>query len=97
MSEANHAEPPSSSLLRRPLFMIGQDERGNWVVQDESGICGGLFINRAAALRYIRAENDYRTQAVVMISGILELDMTRGSVLRSWSSVAEGSERRRIA
>jgi hypothetical protein len=77
MTGAKNVEPPSTSLLRRPLFMIGQDERGNWVVQDEYGICGGLFVNREAALRYIRAENDYRPQAVVTISGILELDMAR--------------------
>jgi hypothetical protein len=97
MSEAKQAEPPSSSLLRRPLFLIGQDERGNWVVQDECGICGGLFVDRAAALRYIRAENDYRPQAVVMISGILELDMTRGSAATSRTDATDGSERRRIA
>jgi len=73
--KAEQSEPPSPSLLRRPLFMIGQDERGNWVVQDEFGICGGLFVNRDAALRFIRAENGHQPQAIVMISGILELDM----------------------
>jgi hypothetical protein len=75
VTQAKQAQPSSPALLRRPLFMIGQDERGNWVVQDEFGICGGLFVNRDAAMRFIRAENGHQQQAIVMISGILELDM----------------------
>jgi hypothetical protein len=35
------AEPPSGS--RQSIFMIGQDGGGNWVVQDLSGVHGGLF------------------------------------------------------
>ena len=69
------AEPPS--CLRPPLFMMGQDSRGNWVVQDQSAARGGLFVDRAEALRYVRSENGSRPQAVVMVSGVLELDMSR--------------------
>ncbi len=75
MIQAKQAEPPS--WLRPPVFMIGQDERGNWVVQDLRGICGGMFVSREAALRYVRSENGNRPQAVVMVSGVLELDMAR--------------------
>jgi len=57
--------------------MMGQDSRGNWVVQDQSGARGGLFVDRAEALRYVRSENGSRPQAVVMVSGVLELDMSR--------------------
>ena len=32
MTQAKQVEPPSWS--RPPLFMIGRDDRGNWVVQD---------------------------------------------------------------
>ena len=76
--QAKRAEPPS--WLRAPLFMIGQDCRGNWVVQDQRGIRGGLFGNRDAALRFVRSENGERPQAVVMVSGVLELDMRRNPV-----------------
>jgi len=69
------AEPPS--CLKPPLFMIGQDTRGNWVVQEQNGVRGGLFVNRAEALRYVRFENGDQPQALVMVSGALELDMTR--------------------
>jgi hypothetical protein len=71
----NNAEPPS--CLKPPLFMIGRDGRGNWVVQDQSGARGGLFVDRAEALRYARFENGNRPQAVVTVSGVLELDLTR--------------------
>ena len=38
-----HVEPPSPEPSTRiPLFMIGKDSRGHWVVQDQQGICGGL-------------------------------------------------------
>ena len=74
MTEAKPAEPPS--WLRPPVFMIGQDHCGNWVVQDQKGIAGGLFVTRDAALRYVRSENGYQPRAVVMVSGNLELDMS---------------------
>jgi hypothetical protein len=94
--QEKQAEPPS--WLRPPLFMIGQDDRGNWVVQDLKGICGGLFVNREAALRYVRAENGHRPQAVVMVSGVLELDMTRMPVTNSRREHAADLEAlRRIA
>jgi hypothetical protein len=78
--------------------MIGQDDHGNWVVQDLKGNCGGLFVNREAALRYVRSENGHRPQAVVMVSGVLELDMTRKPVATSRRDFADGAEPlRRIA
>jgi hypothetical protein len=96
MSEANQTEPPAWS--RPPLFMIGQDDHGNWVVQDLKGNCGGLFVNREAALRYVRFENGHRPQAVVMVSGVLELDMTRKPAALLRADFAADSERlRRIA
>jgi hypothetical protein len=75
MIHAKEAEPPS--WLRPPLFTIGQDRRGNWVVKDQKGLCGGLFVDRDAALRFARAENGYQPQAVVMVSEVIELDMNR--------------------
>lgn len=79
MTEARQDEPPS--LFRPPVFMIGQDRRGNWVVQDQKGIAGGLFATRDAALRYARSEAADQPRAVVMVSGNLELDMSRCTAL----------------
>jgi hypothetical protein len=37
---------------------------------------GGLFVDRAEALKFALFENGHRPQAVVMVPGILELDMS---------------------
>ena len=72
------AEPPAPEPSPRiPLFLIGKDSRGNWVVQDQQGICGGLFVDRVEALRFAMFENGNRPQAVIMVPGVLELDMSR--------------------
>jgi hypothetical protein len=57
--------------------MVGQDRCGNWVVQDQSGDRGGLFVSRKAALRYVSDENREQQWPVVMFSGIIELDVNR--------------------
>ena len=72
-----HTEPPSTqSCTRSSLFLIGKDSRSNWVVQDDQGSCGGLFVNRAEALKFAMFENGNRPQAVIMVPGIFELDMS---------------------
>ena len=73
-----HVEPPSSARCSKsPLFMIGKNRQGHWVVQDEQGLSGGLFIDRAQALKFAMFENGHRPQAVVMIPGVFELNMTK--------------------
>ncbi len=70
-------KPPSeASCMRAALFLIGKNSHGNWVVQDQQGSRGGLFINRAEALRYAMFENGDHPEAVVMVPGVLELSMT---------------------
>jgi hypothetical protein len=68
-----------ASCSRSSLFLMGQDSRGNWVVQDQRGMCGGLFVDRVTALRFAMFENGNRPQAVVMVPGVFELDMKRGA------------------
>jgi len=65
-------EPPS--CLRPAVFMIGRNCKGNWVVQAQSGVCGGLFANRAAALKFMKFESENHPHTIVRISGILELN-----------------------
>jgi hypothetical protein len=59
-----------------PLFLVGKDSQGHWVARDQSGLCGGLFVGRAEALKFAMAENGNCPQAVVMVPGILELDLS---------------------
>jgi hypothetical protein len=68
------SEPPNS---QHSLFRIGKDADGHWVVQDQRGLCGGLFVDRAQALKFALFENGHRPQAVVMVPGVLELDLGR--------------------
>ncbi len=72
-----HVEPVSVLPHSKPLqFLIGKDSHGNWVVQDEQGLCGGLFVNRTEALRFAMFENGNRPQAVIMVPGVFELNMS---------------------
>ena len=74
------AEPPSIVPCSRPLqFQIGKNSRGNWVVRDDRGLCGGLFIDRTQALRFAMLENGSRPQAVIMVPGVFELDVNKAS------------------
>ena len=77
-SKLGQSEPPSTRPTELPrLFRIGKDSHGNWVVQDQEGLCGGLFVDRAEAVKFAMFENGKRPQAVIMVPGILELDMSR--------------------
>ena len=77
------SEPPSQSSANTPMFFIGRDSRGNWVVQDQRRLCGGLFVNRTEALKFAMFENGGRPQAVVMVPGVFELDMSPGAQRRA--------------
>jgi hypothetical protein len=72
----NKGEPPSLSAAQASLFLVGRDSEGHWVARDQRGLCGGLFVDRAEALKFAMFENGHRPQAVIMVPGVLELDMT---------------------
>jgi len=75
-----NVEPPSSrSQARSSTFLLGQNSRGHWVVQDQGHRCGGLFISRNEALKFALFENGNQPQAVIMVPGTLELDMNENS------------------
>jgi hypothetical protein len=74
----NQSEPPSTEAVTAPnTFLVGRDSRGHWVVQDERGLCGGLFVDRNKAIRYAMDETGRRPQAIKMVPGTFELDMSR--------------------
>jgi hypothetical protein len=58
-------------------MLIGKNSRGHWVARRQDGLSGGLFINRTEALRYALFENGRRPEAVVMVSGGLELALSQ--------------------
>lgn len=67
-------EPPSCTFN---TVIIGRNSRGNWVAQEQNGLFGGLFVNRAQAMKYALFENGHRSETIVLTTNIIELDMHR--------------------
>jgi hypothetical protein len=91
----NTQEPPSPRpQSKSALFFIGKNSRGNWVVQDQHHLSGGLFIDRAAALRFALFENGNQPQSVIMVPGVLELDLNSSYHAATQISADPSRERR---
>ncbi len=67
-------EPPSCSPASAIVF-IGRNSRGHWVAQEQNGLYGGLFVNRAQAVKYALFENGHHPETIVELSREIELDM----------------------
>jgi hypothetical protein len=67
-------EPPSCTTN---VVIIGRNSRGNWVAQEQNGLFGGLFVNRAQAVKYALLENGHHPETIVLTANIIELDMHR--------------------
>jgi hypothetical protein len=68
------AEPPSCNSASTITF-IGKNRRGNWVAQEQHGLYGGLFVNRAQALKYALFENGHHPETIVELAREIELDV----------------------
>jgi hypothetical protein len=75
-SNVKLVEPPSCSSASAIVF-IGKNSRGHWVAQEQNGLYGGLFVNRAQAIKYALFENGHHPETIVETSGEIELDMGR--------------------
>lgn len=67
-------EPPSCSRTVSTVF-VGRNRRGNWVVREQNGIFGGLFVNRAQAFKYALFETEHHPETIVELSREIELDI----------------------
>jgi hypothetical protein len=72
-------EPPSCSSPSAIIF-IGRNRRGQWVAQEQNGLYGGLFVNRAQAVKYALSENGHHPETIVELARDIELDMGNASV-----------------
>jgi len=66
-------EPPSCRSASTIVF-IGKDKGGHWVAQEQNGLYGGLFVNRAQALKYALFENGRHPEMIVELSREIELE-----------------------
>ena len=69
-------EPPSCNSPSAIVF-IGRNRRGQWVAQQQNGLFGGLFVNRAQAVKYALFENGHHPETIVELAREIELDMDR--------------------
>lgn len=69
-------EPPSCSAASAIVF-IGRNSRGHWVVQQQDGLYGGLFVSRGEALRYALFENHHHPETIVELPHGIELETER--------------------
>src|ERR1700722_8768843 len=74
ISNVKLVEPPSCSSPSAIVF-IGKNRRGNWVAQEQNGLYGGLFVNRAQAVKYALFENGHHPETIIELSRGIELDM----------------------
>ncbi|MGA7806564.1 hypothetical protein [Bradyrhizobium sp.] len=74
-------EPPSCSSAASTVVFIGRDSRGNWVAQEQNGFYGGLFVNRAQAIKYALFENGHHPETIVELPREIELDMNGNQLL----------------
>ena len=88
-------EPPSCSSASTIVF-IGRNNRGNWVAQEQNGLYGGLFVNRAQAIRYALFENGHHPETIVELKRAIELDMG-GNRLSTGRLPAASPQSRRVA
>jgi hypothetical protein len=67
-------EPPSCRAASTIVF-IGRNSRGQWVAQEQSGLHGGLFVSRAAAVKYALRENGHHLETIVELPREIELEI----------------------
>ena len=64
----------SASSIDGASLLIGRNSGGGWVVRDQAGRRGGLFVSLADAQRYVRMETLGRAAGVTMVPGCLSLE-----------------------
>ncbi|WP_234685954.1 hypothetical protein [Bradyrhizobium monzae] len=71
-----------------PTVFVGKNRRGNWIACEQTGLFGGLFVNRAQAFKYALRKNGHHPEAIIELSQEIELDI---------SASQEGAGTRRVA
>lgn len=80
-------ELPSCKTASATVF-VGRNRRGNWIAREQNGIFGGLFVNRAQALKYALRENGYHPETIVELSHEIELDVSANPEIAATRRVA---------
>jgi hypothetical protein len=65
----------SASKKEPPNLIVGRDCQNHWIVVETRGLCGGIFTDKAAALRYAREESHGRPDAVRIVPCLITLNI----------------------
>jgi hypothetical protein len=80
-----------------PLFYIGQNRDGFWVVRNADGRSGGVFFFKASAVRFARTKSAAGGSALMFLNTPFELDRdNEGSQVVEILTAAIGVARRRM-
>ena len=72
-----HLASKSGSKLNDPIFLLGQNGHGQWVVRELHGRMEGLFTDRRAAIRFALYESGSTNPAVIPLNRPLEMEALR--------------------
>jgi hypothetical protein len=73
----NFPHRPDPSIINEsiPLFYIGQNKKGRWVVREAEGGSGGLFLFKQWAVRFARRQSEPFGCAIMFLAEPIELDI----------------------
>jgi len=78
MAQALKEPPGTGKAPGDPLhFIVGRDRTGHWIVTETHGLYGGIFCDKATALRFARFESADRSSELELTSETIELDDQR--------------------
>ncbi|WP_425338926.1 hypothetical protein [Methylocapsa acidiphila] len=83
LKENDAAQIDGDPQQEPPSFIVGRDGDDHWIVVETHGLCGGIFVDEAAAMRYARAESRGRPDAIRLAPSLLVLNMEARSGLRA--------------
>jgi len=90
---ANLPNRPDARVLNRsiPLFFIGRDKHGFWLVRAAQGRIGGMFLLRRSACRFAQEASAPHGCATMFLPRTFELDTWNcGNPLVGWLDAALG-------
>jgi len=68
-------EPSLCNSAASAVVFVGRTGRGYWIAREQNRLFGGLFVNRAQALKYALFENGHHPETIVEVSREIELDV----------------------
>ncbi|MCA1510328.1 hypothetical protein [Bradyrhizobium sp. NBAIM01] len=71
-------ESASRSSATR-IILVGRNRAGYWVALEQGGFFGGLFVNRAHAMKYALLKNGGHPESIIEVTREIELEFCSSS------------------